>query len=102
FTKPLKMSECQGVVARALDRRRLQQQVKVLREGQGAGGFEELIGRSESLKRVIDMAQRAAPTDLTVLIHGESGTGKEVMARAIHRLSVRKGGPFIPVNCAAI
>src|SRR5262249_5558569 len=46
--------------------------------------------------------QRAAPTDLTVLIHGESGTGKEVMARAIHRLSARKDGPFIPVNCAAI
>jgi len=102
FTKPLKMAEFQVVVARALDRRRLQQQVKVLREGQSAGGFEELIGKSEALKRVIDMAQRAAPTDLTVLIHGESGTGKEVMARAIHRLSGRKDGPFIPVNCAAI
>jgi two-component system response regulator AtoC len=102
FTKPLKMPEFQVVVSRALDRRRLQQQVKVLREGQVAGGFEELIGRSESLKRVTDMANRAAPTDLTVLIHGESGTGKELMARAIHRLSVRKEGPFIPVNCAAI
>jgi two-component system response regulator AtoC len=102
FTKPLKMAEFQVVVTRALDRRRLQQQVKVLREGQSAGGFEELIGKSETLKRVIDMAQRAAPTDLTVLIHGESGTGKEVMARAIHRLSGRKDGPFIPVNCAAI
>jgi two-component system, NtrC family, response regulator AtoC len=102
FTKPLKMAEFQVVVSRALDRRRLQQQVKVLREGQSAGGFEELIGKSESLKRVIDMASRAAPTDLTVLIHGESGTGKELMARAIHRLSSRKDGPFIPVNCAAI
>jgi two-component system, NtrC family, response regulator AtoC len=102
FTKPLKMAEFQVVVSRALDRRRLQLQVKMLREGQSAGGFEELIGRSESLKRVIDMAQRAAPTDLTVLIHGESGTGKELMARAIHRLSSRKDGPFIPVNCAAI
>jgi two-component system, NtrC family, response regulator AtoC len=102
FTKPLKMPEFQVVVSRALDRRRLQQQVKVLREGQVAGGFEELIGKSESLKRVTDMANRAAPTDLTVLIHGESGTGKELMARAIHRLSVRKDGPFIPVNCAAI
>jgi two-component system response regulator AtoC len=102
FTKPLKMAEFQVVVARALDRRRLQQQVKVLREGQSAGGFEDLIGTSEALKRVIDMAQRAAPTDLTVLIHGESGTGKELMARAIHRLSSCKDGPFIPVNCAAI
>jgi DNA-binding NtrC family response regulator len=102
FTKPLKMAEFQVVVSRALDRRRLQQQVKVLREGQSTGGFEELVGKSESLKRVIDMAQRAAPTDLTVLIHGESGTGKELMARAIHRLSSRKDGPFIPVNCAAI
>ena len=91
FTKPLKMAEFQVVVSRALDR-----------EGQSAGGFEELIGKSESLKRVIDMASRAAPTDLTVLIHGESGTGKELMARAIHRLSSRKDGPFIPVNCAAI
>jgi DNA-binding NtrC family response regulator len=102
FTKPLKMAEFEVVVTRALDRRRLQQQVKVLREGQSAGGFEDLIGQSEALKRVIDMAQRAAPTDLTVLIHGESGTGKELMARAIHRLNSRKDGPFIPVNCAAI
>ena len=55
FTKPLKMAEFQVVVARALDRRRLQLQVKALRAGQGTG-FEELIGRSESLKRVLDMA----------------------------------------------
>ena len=101
FTKPLKMSEFQVVVARALDRRRLQQQVKALRAGQGSG-FEELIGQSESLKRVTDVAQRAAPTDLTILIEGESGTGKEVLARAIHRLSSRKDGPLIPVNAAAI
>ena len=101
FTKPLKMAEFQVVVARALDRRRLQQQVKALRGGQGSG-FEEVIGQSESLRRVLDVAERAAPTDLTILIEGESGTGKEVLARAIHRLSVRKDGPLIPVNAAAI
>jgi len=101
FTKPLKMDEFQIVVARALDRRRLQKQVKALRDSQ-PNEVEGLIGQSEALKRVVDMAQRAAPTDLTVLIQGESGTGKEVLARAIHRLSSRKDGPFIPVNCAAI
>jgi two-component system response regulator AtoC len=101
FSKPLKMDEFQVVVARALDRRRLQKQVKALRDSQPSG-LEGLIGQSEALKRVVDMAHRAAPTDLTVLIQGESGTGKEVLARAIHRLSARKDGPFVPVNCAAI
>ena len=101
FTKPLKMDEFQVVVARALDRRRLQKQIKVLRESQ-PGGVEGLIGQSEALRRVVEMAHRAAPTDLTVLILGESGTGKEVLARGIHRLSSRKDGPFVPVNCAAI
>ncbi|HEX7216452.1 MAG TPA: sigma-54 dependent transcriptional regulator, partial [Methylomirabilota bacterium] len=101
FTKPLKMDEFQVVVSRALDRRHLQKQVKALRESQPSG-LEGLIGQSEVLKRVVEMAHRAAPTDLTVLIQGESGTGKEVLARAIHRLSARKDGPFIPVNCAAI
>ena len=101
FTKPLKMTEFQVVVARALERRRLQLQIKALQAAQGSG-FEELVGKSESLKRVVEMAQRAAPADVTVLIEGESGTGKEVLARAIHRLSTRKDGPLIPVNCAAI
>jgi two-component system response regulator AtoC len=101
FTKPLKMSEFQVVVARALERRRLQQQIKAL-QAERATGFDELIGHSEPLKRVVDMAQRAAPTDVTILIEGESGTGKEVLARAIHRASARKDGPFVPVNCAAI
>jgi len=101
FTKPLKMDEFQVVVARALDRRRLQKQVKALRDSQPSG-LEGLIGQSEALKRVVDMAHRAAPTDLTILVQGESGTGKEVLTRAIHRLSVRKDEPFVPVNCAAI
>ena len=101
FTKPLKMTEFQVVVARALERRRLQLQVKALQAAQGSG-FEELVGKSVSLKRVVEMAQRAAPAEVTVLIEGESGTGKEVLARAIHRLSARKDGPLIPVNCAAI
>jgi two-component system response regulator AtoC len=101
FTKPLKMAEFQVVVARALERRRLQQQVKALQAEQ-VTGFEDLIGRTEALTRVLELAKRAAPTDLTVLIEGDSGTGKELLARAVHRQSARKDGPFVAVNCAAI
>jgi two-component system response regulator AtoC len=101
FTKPLKMSEFQVVVARALERRRLQKQVQALQASQPTG-FEDLLGETAVFKRVLDVARRAAPTDLTILIEGESGTGKEVLAQAIHKQSVRREGPFVAVNCAAI
>ena len=64
--------------------------------------FEEIIGRSAAMKRVIGQAEVVAPTDATVLILGETGTGKELIARALHRLSRRKNHPFITLNCAAI
>jgi formate hydrogenlyase transcriptional activator len=64
--------------------------------------FEEIIGRSAAIKRVMDQAEVVAPTDATVLILGETGTGKELIARALHRLSRRKNHPFITLNCAAI
>jgi formate hydrogenlyase transcriptional activator len=64
--------------------------------------FEEIIGRSAAMKRVIGQAEVVAPTDATVLILGETGTGKELIARALHRLSHRKNNPFITLNCAAI
>jgi len=61
-----------------------------------------MVGESAALKRVWDQIQRAAPTTATVLITGESGVGKEMVARAIHRNSLRKDEPFVQVNCAAI
>lgn len=64
--------------------------------------FEEIVGESQSLKRVLHDVETVAPTDSTVLIQGESGTGKELIARAIHNLSGRKGRTFVKVNCAAI
>jgi transcriptional regulator with GAF, ATPase, and Fis domain len=64
--------------------------------------FEELIGSSSSLKKVLKNVERVAPTDSTVLITGETGTGKELIARAIHNLSPRKNKPLVKVNCAAI
>ncbi len=64
--------------------------------------FEEIIGSSGALNRVLAHVKRVAPTDSTVLIKGETGTGKELVARAIHRLSRRSGRAFVLVNCAAI
>jgi PAS domain S-box-containing protein len=64
--------------------------------------YEEIVGSSSALKRVLQQAEMVAPTDATVLILGETGTGKELIARAVHRLSPRKNLPFITLNCAAI
>jgi formate hydrogenlyase transcriptional activator len=64
--------------------------------------FEEIIGDSPVLNQVLSQAKTVAPTDATVLILGETGTGKELAARAIHRMSARKDGSFIKLNCAAI
>ncbi len=67
-----------------------------------ASMFEEIVGSSEGLYRVLAHTSKVAPTDATVLITGESGTGKELIARAIHKGSRRSHRPFIRVNCAAI
>ncbi|HXM66822.1 MAG TPA: sigma 54-interacting transcriptional regulator [Candidatus Acidoferrum sp.] len=64
--------------------------------------FEEIVGESAALKRVLNETRTVAPSDATVLILGETGTGKELIARAIHRMSSRKNANFIKLNCAAI
>jgi formate hydrogenlyase transcriptional activator len=64
--------------------------------------FEEIVGSSDKLRKVLDQVARVAPTDSTVLIQGETGTGKELIARAIHNRSKRANRAFIRVNCAAI
>jgi formate hydrogenlyase transcriptional activator len=64
--------------------------------------FEEIVGRSSALRSLLAGVKTVAPTDSTVLIYGETGTGKELIARALHKLSDRRSGPFIKLNCAAI
>jgi formate hydrogenlyase transcriptional activator len=64
--------------------------------------FEDIVGNSELLRRVLREVETVAPADSTVLIYGETGTGKELIARAVHNLSSRKSNPFVKLNCAAI
>ena len=82
---------------------RLQQENIALREEvDKASMFEEIVGTSPALQAVLASISRVAPTDSTVLITGETGTGKELVARAIHKRSVRAARPFVSVNCAAV
>ena len=64
--------------------------------------FEDIVGGSAALRRVLKEIETVAPTDSTVLISGETGSGKELVARAIHQLSSRRDGAFVKLNCAAI
>lgn len=64
--------------------------------------FDEIVGRSEALRRVLAQVETVAPTDSTVLVSGETGSGKELVARAIHDLGPRRGRPFVKLGCAAI
>ena len=64
--------------------------------------FEDIVGKSTALRRVLEQIAIVAPTDSTVLLHGETGTGKELVARALHSLSPRKDRTFVRLNCAAI
>src|SRR5229473_2151242 len=66
------------------------------------GAENEFIGSSPGLQRVWDSVRMVARTDTAVLIEGETGTGKELVARALHEHSLRKHGPFLRINCAAI
>ncbi|HEX8817988.1 MAG TPA: sigma 54-interacting transcriptional regulator [Terriglobales bacterium] len=82
---------------------RLEQERLYLEEEiRSSHNFDEIIGESAKLRHALAQVQTVAPSDATVLVLGETGTGKELIARAIHRMSARRGGSFIKLNCAAI
>jgi len=101
--KPFDKDDLKHKVRRALEQKRLREENARLRaELAQREGMEEMIGRSRAMQEVYELISRVAQSDSTVLITGESGTGKELAARAIHRLSDRREGPLVTVNCAAI
>ena len=82
---------------------RLEAETDYLREEiRGVHGFDEIVGDSEALRRVLHLVEQVAPTETSVLLWGETGTGKELIERAIHARSARSGGPLVVVNCAAL
>jgi two-component system NtrC family response regulator len=102
-TKPIDYDALVLAVHRAMERQNLLEEVRNLRAALDQKyGFENIIGRSKPLLRVLEMASRVAQHDSTVLIHGETGTGKELLARAIHHNSRRRSKPFVTINCGAI
>lgn len=102
IAKPFSNEELLLVIERFFNFRRLEKEVKELRESIKEKSYERLIGVSPKMKEVIDRIEAIAMTDVPVLIQGESGTGKELVANAIHKKSHRKDGPYIKINCAAI
>jgi DNA-binding NtrC family response regulator len=100
--KPLKRMELVTTLQKALEKRSLQVENRRLREQLAAVGDGEIVGRSEAMRALLDEIEQVAPSDATVLLTGESGTGKSRLARLLHRMSRRRDGRFVAVNCGAI
>jgi DNA-binding NtrC family response regulator len=101
--KPFRPEELMIVVKQALERGRLLTENRALQqELMRTFKFEGIVGESQRMRAVLNLAAAVAPTDATVLIYGETGTGKELLARSIHFQSPRANGPFVVVNCGAI
>ena len=101
--KPVEFDELIIKVQRLLEMKDLLMENKVLREEiHRQYDYENIVGKSQSIKKIYEMIDAVAETDSTVLITGNSGTGKELVARALHFKSKRKNKPFIAVNCGAI
>ena len=103
LTKPFDARELVLHIERAFENRRLSSEISRLKGLLAERyGFENIVARSESMERVLEVVSRIASTESTVYIHGESGTGKELIARALHLSSGRKDKPFVAINCAAL
>ena len=103
LTKPPDLNRLRMILGHLEEKHGLSEQIKRLEQLVGANeSLARLWGESAALRQVRELIATVGPTDATVLILGESGTGKELVARALHDLSPRRQGPFVPVNMAAL
>ena len=100
--KPFDIEELKIIIKRAIKQYELEvENIYYREEEEKRFNFDEIIGKSSSINKVLEMVKSVASTPATVLITGENGTGKELIARAIHKNSLRKNSPFVVVNCVA-
>ena len=102
FSKPVDVEELTMLLRRCFFVARLEKEHRELQQTLGVGGFEGMLGVSPQIENVFAAIRKVAPSNVPVLLLGESGTGKEMAARAIHRCSSRREGPFVAINCNAI
>jgi two-component system response regulator AtoC len=103
LTKPVNLDHLDLLIKRALHSSEVETENLNLRAQLDSHfGLSNIVGQSAKIQEVFDTIKQAAPSQATILIQGESGTGKELVAHAIHQLSTRSKGPFIPVHCAAL
>jgi two-component system NtrC family response regulator len=100
--KPVEIDELKVVLKRAIYLAGLEREHREMQDGLSHVGFQGMLGSSPQMQEVFTTIKKVASSDVPVLITGDSGTGKELVARAIHKLSRRRNGPFIPINCGAI
>ena len=103
FTKPINIDKLIITIQRALKEKQLiLENFQLKQQLEEKYGLEKIIGRSQGIQKVLDIAKQVAPTKASVLVEGESGTGKELIANAIHYLSDRNAFPLVKVHCAAL
>ena len=101
YARPIQLEELRVILRRALH-------IRAIELAQAESGspvrrhYHRIVGESDAMRRVVNLVQRVAPTDATVLVLGEKGTGKELVAHAIHQASGRREAPFVPIHCGAI
>lgn len=102
--KPIKLEELRVTLENALETHALRREAKQARIERTLGsGFEDIVGESTAIKKVVELSKRVAASDVSsILLYGETGTGKDLFARAIHFASERARAPYLAINCAAL
>ncbi|NOR12818.1 MAG: response regulator [Candidatus Aminicenantes bacterium] len=103
MAKPFSPKELRVNIRKALNNRKmLMENLYLRKELEAKIEFDLVVGKSEAMEAMLDVVKKVSPSESTVLISGESGTGKEILAREIHKHSLRRDGPFVVVDCGAL